>query len=333
MRGADDRQVDAAGRALRGEAARRQERHHHHRRVGEHRDRHRARRQPVQPVGQVDGVGATGDDQEQQHVVDRPQLEPHVDQRQVHVGGQVLAVRRRSRAPAVTPSSSSIFQRPGQAQRAAVGELEPVVDEADRRHRPASPRPPPAPASCASSAAAKVSSAQASRNRPPIVGVPCLDMCPAGPSSRICCPSARRRTNAMNSRPDRDRQQHRDHARQQHQLHGAIASTTASRPIDRLPLTSTASPGAEQVGRARSSASSRVANQRAAVAAGQRPDRRSPARCRARPPASPTCAVVSPRPSGPELGHVAQHRDRPAAVRRRPPGGAAPPRIEVGLAL
>ena len=38
-------------------------------------------------------------------------------------------------------------------------------------------------------------------------------------------------------------EQHRDHAGQQHQLHGAIASTTASRPIERLALTSTASPG------------------------------------------------------------------------------------------
>ena len=40
-----------------------------------------------------------------------------------------------------------------------------------------------------------------------------------------------------------DREQHRDHAREQHQLHGAIASTASSRPTDRLALTSTASPG------------------------------------------------------------------------------------------
>ena len=33
---------------------------------------------------------------------------------------------------------------------------------------------------------ANVSNAQASRIKPPIVGVPCLDMWPAGPSSRIC---------------------------------------------------------------------------------------------------------------------------------------------------
>ena len=90
----------------------------------------------------------------------------------------------------------------------------------------------------------KATSAHAIRKTPPIVGVPCLMMCPAGPSSRICCPNARRRKNAMNSGPIADRQHDRDHACGQRQLHGATASTTASRPIDRLPLTSTTSPGA-----------------------------------------------------------------------------------------
>ena len=90
---------------------------------------------------------------------------------------------------------------------------------------------------------ANVTSAQDSRIRPPIVGVPCLDMWPAGPSSRICWPSAWRRTKAMNAGSRCDREQHRDHAREQHQLHGAIASTASSRPTDRLALTSTASPG------------------------------------------------------------------------------------------
>src|SRR5437588_11567372 len=37
--------------------------------------------------------------------------------------------------------------------------------------------------------------------RPPIVGVPALPWCPAGPSSRICCPNSFARRNSMNFGP------------------------------------------------------------------------------------------------------------------------------------
>ncbi len=40
-------------------------------------------------------------------------------------------------------------------------------------------------------------------SRPPIVGVPCLTWCPAGPSSRMCWPNSLRRRNSMNLGPAR----------------------------------------------------------------------------------------------------------------------------------
>src|SRR5688572_7243522 len=39
------------------------------------------------------------------------------------------------------------------------------------------------------------------KSRPPIVGVPCFTRCPAGPSSRLCCPSSFSRRNLMNFGP------------------------------------------------------------------------------------------------------------------------------------
>ena len=52
-----------------------------------------------------------------------------------------------------------------------------------------------------------------------MVGVPCLEWWPAGPSSRMCWPNSCRRRKAIERRPGDDPEQHRDHSRRQHELH------------------------------------------------------------------------------------------------------------------
>ena len=221
--------------------ARRQERHHHHGGVGQHRDRHGARGQPVQAVGQVDGVGATCDDQEQQHVVGRAQVQPDVEQRQVDVGGQVLVVRHIAERRGHTQQRQHL-PAPRQAQRAAVGQLEPVVDEADRGAGDghAGNRQPRRRALCQHG---KRDQRAGKQDQTAHRGCALLGHVAGGTllADLLAERVAAYEGDERGSR--RDREQHRDHAREQHQLHGAIASTASSSPTDRLALTSTASPG------------------------------------------------------------------------------------------
>ena len=165
----------------------------------------------------------------------------------------------------------------------------------------------------------------ASRTRPPIVGVPCLDMWPAGPSSRICCPNSFAAQKRDEGGPGEDAEQHRRHAGGQHVLHAVTASTTASSPIERLRLHEHGVARADaRRGQRPSSASSSVgvpARRRSARLSGPTATIR---RSRGRRPRRPT-SRGSARPPRPELGHVAEHGDG-ARGRPLPTRGRAAPR-------
>ena len=160
---------------------------------------------------------------------------------------------------------------------------------------------------------------------PPIVGVPALAWWPSGPSSRMCWPNSRvaQELDELRAQEDADEQRGRA-ARSGPRPSGVgqrLRADDASRPTPREALTSTGVAGAQQLRaeRARPSAASATEWSRRRSRA---PSRRasgptvtstsSRARARARRSRAWKRDLV-----GPELEHVAEHRD---AARRRARG-------------
>ena len=100
-------------------------------RVGQERDRARARREAVEPVGQVDGAGRAGEHEEDERVPAVAEVDVRVDEREVEARREPFVVRdvaehRRDR------HEQPELPAPRQAERALVGDLRVVVDEPDR---------------------------------------------------------------------------------------------------------------------------------------------------------------------------------------------------------
>ena len=162
---------------------------------------------------------------------------------------------------------------------------------------------------------------------PPIVGVPAFAWWPSGPSSRMCWPNSRSRRNAMNFGRQEDADEQRGGARDQDLAHATAvprrrsASATTSRPTPRDALTSTVSPGCEQARHERRG--------RRGVGDARASRRRTPrAMCAARGPTVTSRSTPRSRGVradlrveaalvGPELEHVAEHRDAAPAPRSR----------------
>ena len=131
-------------------------------------------REPVEAVGEVHAVHRAGDDQEEQHVPDRPERDrPSRRSGRTRRGSSCWWCAAKPTAT-VIPSSSSIFQRPAQPERALVAQLDVVVEEADRAAGERACRRSSAPAACSRDSGRNAIDAAAMISRPPIVGVPCL---------------------------------------------------------------------------------------------------------------------------------------------------------------
>ena len=175
--------------------------------VGEADDRHAAGGQPVEAVGEVDRAGRA-----RHHQVD----DAPGRSRRRRSGRRSTCRRSESGRPAfwvATHHSQTEMAivtislvRAAQAQRAALDDLGVVVGEA-RAARRRSPcrttpdRPPVVVRSCISTGTENA----AKMMIPPIVGVPALTWWPSGPSSRMCWPNSRSRSDSMN-RGDRNMQ-------------------------------------------------------------------------------------------------------------------------------
>ena len=129
------------------------------------------------------------------------------------------------------------FIRAGDAERAPVRDLHPVVGEAERRarqhgadHRRAS--------RCRTGRGSGTAPRRATMiSRPPIVGVPALAAWPTGPSSRICWPNSRSLRNSMNFGPRNMQMNRRAHPRDEDRAEHACLGehplqADGTRPLD-----------------------------------------------------------------------------------------------------
>ena len=167
----------------------------------------------------------------------------------------------------------------GRPERAAVAELDEVVEEADRAAARRVTKRTVSAGSVYCESARNGSSAQSRISRPPITGVPCLTTWPAGPSSRIVLAELVPAQELDELRADDDRDDHRDQAGDQDADHlravrFASAGAMPSSPTARDALTSTASPGRTSVAQPRRAPLAASGTQRVgAVAARELADR------------------------------------------------------------
>ena len=155
------------------------------------------------------------------------------------------------------------------------------------------------------------SNEQDSSSTPPMVGRALLRHVAGGPLLPDLLAERVAPQEGDERRAERDGEDHGEHTGGEHQLHGRSASTTASSPIERLPLTSTASPGSTSAGSA-STASSDRGEPVAAVRLRERADRDHVIDAqRLQVPGEQAVVLLG---AVADLGHVAQNGDGAAAV-------------------
>ena len=306
-----------------------QERDHHHRGVGERGDRDRARREAVEAVGQVDGVGGAGDHQEDEHVVGRPEAEVRVQDRDVDVGREVLAMRHEPHAGDHEREQQEL-PAAREAERAPPRQLQVVVDEADRGARERRPgHRQPRPGVLGEDARTRAARTRAGRRRPSSACPAWTDV-PRRPVLADVLAELVAAQEGDERGPGHDPEQHRDHAGGQHELH-VSASTTVSRPADAAGLHEHRVAGAQERRPARPAAAPASAYQAPAVAAAERADGDDQRRRRAAAPRAPPRRAGRARPGRARPSRRARRRCGGRPPRR--PGGAAPPASTTGLAL
>src|SRR3954447_7332119 len=240
--GGDDCEVELRVEALPGRP-RADPSDHVHRREGEQRDDHRAGREPVHPVRQVDAVRGARDHQEEQSVPRVPELEG-ADPRDVDLRREVLVLRG---DPDADRDRTQEQELPAavQPERALVCQLDVVVEEPDRaagecheEHGQGGNR---VLARREESEAARHQDEEAAEGRRPLLNDVPLGTFLADLLSELVASQERDEAWAEQSRKNE-----RDHARNQdgdHARTAASASATTSSPRAREALTRTQSPG------------------------------------------------------------------------------------------
>ena len=101
--------------------------------VGEQRDRHASRREPVEPVGQVHPAGRTRDHQVDEHRIDRPQVDRPVDEADPDRGRHVRLVGGDPPQPDRDQDRHDQLRPRAQSQRATLRDLRVVIGEPKHR--------------------------------------------------------------------------------------------------------------------------------------------------------------------------------------------------------
>ena len=219
------------------------------RRVGQARRCGRPGGQAVEAVGQVDGVRRR---RPGPGTPARTRAGPRSTWKSS--SGTYTSSRGRGRGPSSratrrpAPAAAS-FQRPDSPSERLVGDLRVVVDEADPGAGQGDGQHGEAGAGLLG-AGQEGDQRHAMMSRPPIVGVPCLVLWPAGPSSRMCWPSERARRKPMNCPPRMIKQDGREDAGERGRWSRDRPRRGARGRRCAMALSSTTSPGCSSAGSA-----------------------------------------------------------------------------------